>query len=368
MNKKKPKNRLGHMTVNNRSYGKNLNGTKIYFEGKRPKQLKDDGTITFGKHILEHLQDKFDDDFKLILTKEENSIKKVRRVYHIRISTKLLSGMGSELWDRNRDIKNDIIRHYFAINFPTYFSEIETEIYIPGTLAKTLDRKPLARLSSDDKEALNRFLPDFIAAESTKSVSLLKAKAQIKSLKGLARNLEKEIKADHPESWWQKFIKSNILIIQQGYIATVEKMNVSVGNVKFPDFSLVTHDGYLDILEIKKPSTTLLKEDKSRDNYYWDTEISKGMIQVENYIDNVSRFRDAVRSFIKDKHGIDLQVLKPRGIILAGKSDNFGCQKQKDDFRLLCQSSKNIEVVTYDELLTRLNNYIEVLENFSKKK
>src|SRR5207247_10421719 len=48
------------------------------------------------------------------------------------------------------------------------------------------------------------------------------------------------------------YIQARILIMQQGYIRPVEKMNVAIGNTKFPDFALVTHDNYLDILEIKK--------------------------------------------------------------------------------------------------------------------
>ena len=43
-------------------------------------------------------------------------------------------------------------------------------------------------------------------------------------------------------------------------------------------------------------------------------------------------------------------------------------QKQKDDFRLLSQSIKNIMFVTYDELLSRLSNYIGVLEKHSSQK
>ena len=44
----------------------------------------------------------------------------------------------------------------------------------------------------------------------------------------------------------------------------------------------------------------------------------------------------------------------------------FEDQKPKDDFRLLTQANKNITFVTYDELVTRLENYIEVLEKHSK--
>src|SRR5207253_3700992 len=112
-------------------------------------------------------------------------------------------------------------------------------------------------------------------AESMSSVNLLKATAQIESLRELAAELEKAIKAGHGESWWQTYVRSKILIIQQGYIKAIEKMNISIGNTKFPDFSLVTHDNYLDILEIKKPSTDILKNDAGRGNFFFDTEISK---------------------------------------------------------------------------------------------
>jgi Shedu protein SduA, C-terminal len=142
-------------------------------------------------------------------------------------------------------------------------------------------------------------------------------------------------------------------------------MNIAIGTTKFPDFSLVTHDNYLDILEIKKPSTEILKHDASRGNYFFDTEISKAVVQVENYIANVTTFAADVRSYILDNHKIDLKVVRPRGIILAGDARTFSEQKQKDDFRLLSQGVKNLSIVTYDELLTRLKNYIEVLEEFT---
>ena len=61
-----------------------------------------------------------------------------------------------------------------------------------------------------------------------------------------------------------------------------------------------------------------------------------------------------------------MQVLRPRGIIVAGNRNTLNEQKEKDDFRLLSHSLKNITILTYDELLTRLRNYIEVLEEFRK--
>lgn len=357
---------LGFIVVKNKSYGKLLKGTKIYFEGKKPKQLKKDGSINLGKHILEALTAKFP-KFRWIISKETDSITLERNIYRIRTSEKLLRIMGVELWDRTRDIKNDIVRHLFAVTFPTHFEKTDTAVYVPGALSKILDPKIVRTLSGEDREAIINFLPDFIASESIGSVNLLKATTEIKSLRELAEHLEQGINDNHPESWWQNFIRKNILIIQQGYIKPIEKMNIGIGTAKLPDFSLVTHDNYLDILEIKKPNTTLLKPDESRGNYFWDNELSKAIIQVENYLSNVSTHRDPIRSYLKDTHSIDLQVLKPRGIILAGDTGKFTTQKEKDDFRLLSHSLKNITVVTYDELLTRLKNYIKILEEFGAK-
>lgn len=359
---------MSYVVVNNKSYGNALKGVKIYYEGKKPKSLSKDGRINLGKHVLEIFKRKFGDNFRWILTPDTDSLTIERNIYRIRTSQKTLIRMNKELFDRSRDIKHDIVTSIFSIAYPNYFEKKEAAVYVPGTLSHILKDNIMPRLSTEDRDAINSFLPDFIASESLSTVNLLKAKTQIKSLRELADDLERAITSSYTESWWQKYIKKNILIIQQGYIAAIEKMNIAVGGTKFPDFLLVTHDNYLDILEIKKPGTPLLKSDSSRGNYYWDAEISKAIIQVENYIENILHYADPVRSYIFDEYKIQMKVIRPRGILLAGNTKDFSTQKEIDDFRLLCMSTKNIIFVTYDELLNRLNNYIKVLEEHSKEK
>ncbi|MDB4992127.1 MAG: hypothetical protein JWL75_372 [Parcubacteria group bacterium] len=357
-----------YVVVSNKGYGNALKGIKIYYEGKMPKGLsKEDGSISFGKHILEALKRKFGNErFRWIITPEEDSIKFERGIQRIRTSQKTLKRMGDTLRDRTRDIKNDTVANFFSIVYPSHFTHSSTPVYVAGTLSHMLNGEIIPRLSAEDREAMNTFLPDYIASESLNTVNLLKAGAQIKTLKELATNLEKALDGTYSEGWWQTYIKGNILIIQQGYISAIEKMNVAIGGTKYPDFMLVTHDNYLDILEIKKPNTQLLKYDAGRKNYYWDPEIAKAIIQVENYIEFVQHQADVVRNYIRDTYGIELKVVRPRGIILAGDTRKFSPGKERDDFRLLCQSTKNIVFVTYDELLSRLQNYIKVLEDHSK--
>lgn len=356
-----------YVIVTNRAYGNALKGTRIYFEGKRPKALNVDGRITFGKHILQMLRSRFGERHRWIITPNTDSITTEYGVVRVRTSQKLLARMNKENWDRSRDIKNDIVQRFFSIVFPSHFTSQTTSTYVPGTLAGIVNPKMIPRLSNEDKEAVNAFLPEYVASEAVGAVQKLQATAQIETLKSLAANLEAEIGRSHPESWWQTYVKSNILLMQHGYIKALEKLNVAIGDTKFPDFCLVTHDNYLDILEIKKPDTGLLKLDSSRGNYYWDSEMSKSVSQTENYIEQVSNKAADVRSYLLDNEKIDIKAVRPRGIILAGDARTFVGSKQRDDFRLLSQGIKAITVLTYDELLTRLNNYIRVLEEFAAK-
>jgi Domain of unknown function (DUF4263) len=317
-----------YVVVSNPTYGKALKGTRIWWEGRRPPSLKDDGRINLGKNILEILRAQFP-RFRWIITKDVNSIKIERGFAKVRTSQQLLSRMGGEQMDRTRDIKNDIIRKFFSTNFAEFFKEAATPVYVPGSLARMLHTDILPRLSSGDKEALNLFLPDYVSSESLGTVNKLKATAQIQTLKGLAADLANEIPREHPEAWWQSYVKGNILLMQQGYITAIEKLNIAIGDTKFPDFLLVTHDNYLDILEIKRPNTPILKPDASRGNFYFDSEMSKAVVQTENYINTVGKHQDTVRAYLKDKHGIEIRAVRPRGIILAGDVRNLKLLRNK---------------------------------------
>jgi hypothetical protein len=368
--KKRSRGSLKFVTIKKESkYGPALYGMRIYYEGRLPQGLdKKTGKIKFGKHILETLNKRFNGKFRLVISKTGNSIEvkknaKKEEIYWVHVSEDLLRGMNGDSRERTRDIMLDIVRHTFGAVYPKYFQSNVSMPYVPGSLARTLAKAEVKRMSDEDKTAVLNILPDFLASEAIKSVNLLKT-AEIDTLRSLEADFRNAIEQGHPESWWQTYIKGKILIIQQGYIRVLDKVNIAVAGTKFPDFLLVTHDGYLDILEIKKPDTNLLKHDKSRDNYHWDIEMSKAIIQVENYIEGVNRIGDQLCIELKDKHGIDLRVLRPRGVILAGNSRSLTLQKEKNDFRLLSLSLKNITVVTYDELLARLSNYIGALEQY----
>lgn len=371
--KKRQKKELRFVVVSNKGYGNRLKGQKIFFEGNQPpKGLREDGAFKFGKNILEILEDKFRKKFQLILTKDTDQVLKSNGINIVKISAKTLSKMNGEQFNRTRDIKLDILGKQFSVTHPLLVSKKGLNVYVSGRLSGILSKDIISKLSAGDRDALDKFIPDYLSMNPSAALATINAKAQLKTLKQFAKELRVEIPKGRSESWWQNYIKANILILQQGYIKAINNFNVSIGGTKYPDFLLVTHDSYLDVLEIKKPDTKLLVHDDSRDNYFFDKEPSKAIIQTENYINQIGSNGLAVRDCIDKKYDIRLHVVRPRGVILAGNSIELVDQKMKDDFRTLTQSFKNIAFITYDELLVRLENYIHVLESrsqiMSKKK
>jgi hypothetical protein len=182
-------------------------------------------------------------------------------------------------------------------------------------------------------------------------------------LKKVIGEFEARLKKNSTEHAWQAFLRDTILMLVNSYVAIIEKQSVDIGG-KFPDFMLVDPYGYLDIYEIKKPQTGVLRFDDSRGNYFWDVEICKAISQVENYIDHTARHNLDIVEKIKKKKGQQVKIVRPRGYIIAGRRVDLVNDDMKEDFRILNDSLKNIDIIFYDDLLGNLK---VLLERLTKK-
>lgn len=357
------------------SFG-DLNETKVYYFGfkKRPGFLPKTGRGFGGlKHLLILLRAKFK-KFTLTFTVSDDSITKSGNVFKIRMSASSVKRLGQRRWDGNTELNLRLGSQLLSEAFPKYFNAGQSfHPYKKGMFADVLgdDAFDPRALTQDDRVAMTKIVTggtvskasalDVSAAyESAKDVQLL-------YLKRLVQEVDAEIANGHDESWWQSYFSKNILYFQSNYIQRLEKMNIVVAGTQFPDFAVITSDGYLDIIEIKKPGTSLLKEDTSRHNFYWSADMAKAISQVENYIDNITKIGDSICTKLHNERGIDLKIIKPRGIVIAGKSSDFsGKSKMADDFRRLNEGLKNVKIVPYDELSQGLKNTIVSIEQLAK--
>ncbi|GEM_PF-1522239 len=365
----------GHFTIQNKGYGKKLFGTKIFYEGfpGRPKFVRDDGGFSLGKHILETLSSRFPKVKLTLVGKNKSQILKKGKLYHVHLSSKDWDELNKSKMARSRGLNLKIVNNHFVDIFPKHFKEKDKFFsYERGLFSEVLDERfSPSQLSSADATALNKFLPKFLNYKFGTDTSIdslvgKKRGIQLIYLEKFTNDLERRIRRTAREEEWQKYFKQNILVLQEGYIKILDKMNIDIES-RLPDFCLITTDGYLDVMEIKTPQTTLLKFDKSHKNYYWSPDIAKAISQAEKYIDTIIKNTDRIRTHIKDKHNIDLRVIKPRGIIIAGQNDKLAGKDQQNDFRLLNESLKNLSVVTYSDMVQRMRNIIYTFRDFESK-
>lgn len=288
------------------------------------------------------------------------------------ISHKELTKLNASIRNIKRESSEQMrveAQHFLGSSFAQFKELKNTEAsYVPGQLSEALKQDGVLKgLSDEDRDSLEEFIPEYLSSipgtiRAKKKLQVvfdaLDAGKKIYLEKVIGEFKKKLSQNSQNESIWQKFLSEYILVLRNNYGEVLEKESVSLQG-KFPDFMLVDPYGYIDIYEIKKPSTQLLRFDNSRSNYFWDTEVSKAIAQVENYSHQAQRHADSLATDIRKTKGIEVSIVRPRGYIIAGRRSQLTSEKMRDDFRILCESLKNVDVILYDDLLESLETFVK---------
>jgi hypothetical protein len=287
----------------------------------------------------------------------------------------LLRTMRAIKTERFREMSGTVQSFLHAV-CPSVFQELKQVSkaeYQPNAVAAILKKQDtLNKLSKDDVAAVGEFLPAFIerygevALGKNKQFLLSDSKraTEVVYVRKVISEFERKLTVKNQnEHSWQQFLQNYILLFNSNYATVLEKENIAVLGTRYPDFLLIDAYSYLDIYEIKKPTTNLLKKDEGRGNYYWDVELTKAISQVENYISHADRNSAQLCSEIKRQKGMEVRVIKPRGFIIAGTRSQLVNEPMEDNFRLLNNSLKNLSIILFDELLNNLKNFLSKLKS-----
>lgn len=205
-----------------------------------------------------------------------------------------------------------------------------------------------------------------VLKEDIEALRRLKQESNITYYQQKIDELAQRLNKDYPETKgknsWQSWIYENNWIFGVQYQKPIEKQKVGFDNI--PDYLFPSLDGFLDILEIKKPSHDAIKADPSHaGSYIWDTEANKGLGQIVNYIYQIELHQFELKQKIEreyaDLYDGEIFTIRPRGFLLIGKSDQWK-PAEKEAFRKLNHSLHGIEVMTYTDLLQRGKKIIEM--------
>lgn len=177
-------------------------------------------------------------------------------------------------------------------------------------------------------------------------------KSRIKEFQDTLEDLEEKIgkaqEEEIPEKELQNFLTENTWLFGAEYASSEPKKMRGASN-EF-DFYLERYSGVNDVVEIKKISDDILRQ---------DGKIGAKVIQaVDQCIDYMEETQAAAHStVISDEEGID--ELRPRGRIIIGytDADNVKEKLEKWNYRL-----NNIRILTYRDILEKAENTVEKIK------
>jgi hypothetical protein len=162
-------------------------------------------------------------------------------------------------------------------------------------------------------------------------------------------------KAGQPEKIFQNWIESNLWVFGIDYLKKHDSRKIAFRSEA--DLLMESVDGYLDLIELKRPSHELFQYDKSHKCYYPHTSLSQVIGQSLFYLQKLQDYK-----LIVEKE-YSVKVIMPRVKIILGRNNSFVAE-QKDCLRMLNSNLNFIQIVTYDDLV---NYGLLMLGSFEKK-
>lgn len=203
----------------------------------------------------------------------------------------------------------------------------------------------------------------------------------------LIRDLIKDAldtKADLSEGEWQSLMMSFLLFLFPKYIKVLE--NVTINDYytdpdkktsRYIDIALVDANGNLDVIEVKKPfEDKILRKSEYRGNSIPTSELSGSIMQAEKYLFHLSKWGVKGEKTLTARYadelpkGMSIRISNPKAIIIVGRDQIGGADMtsgQLLDFEVIKRKYANMmDIITYDDLLRRLNNTIAALTSDTK--
>ncbi len=314
---------------------------------------------------------KFEDNIinKLVISNDKQS-KKVRRSLRLNINDlkSLERGINQEQYACNRT-KTTLITNLLSDKYPELSFDFAETNSNKELIIRNLNDKLINKLTVDEVEEIGKFYvkaaSKFRRADTVKKITLTVQKnSQFLALKEVIHKYEKLLEKNPAEKVWQKFFEEYITLFDSRYSQQLNYKNIATGITKYPDLVLIDIYGYIDFYELKKSGTKILQYDNSHKTFYWSKDFSMVIAQVSDYIQKAKENSLSYAETIKNEtDGLDVNIISPRAIIVAGNSSELNTNKKKNHFKTLRESLKDIEFILYDELLERLKNLMQSIEH-----
>lgn len=176
------------------------------------------------------------------------------------------------------------------------------------------------------------------------------------------RIFEKMLNNDLKEPKWQKWFEENHWVLGTEFVRVLDDRHIDTANIS--DFLMEAYDGFLDVIEIKRPEGQLKfwSDTLDHNNYIPSLDLIKAITQASKYLFELEREANSVKFLEKVDN---VKTIKPRCILIFGRSRNWNAE-QREAYRILNSNYHNLTIMTYDHVLERARRIVGINEKANK--
>ena len=234
-------------------------------------------------------------------------------------------------------------------------------------IIELLNDKNLIDLLFQNKEQIKEIL--YNISEDNKKEIFDEINLELINPKRLKEKIDKKDEESKKESFWQKEFERNqhILSVSIPNMLQIIKGQTYMGGKaidnrgsSIADFVYEKGIDNVSVIEIKTPSTKIVEEVKYRDNVYvLSQELISSIVQVKEQKDSFMKDYNSIwrRSY---EEGKNFKAFDPKYYLIIGNTSELNA-KQIESFNLFRNELRTVEIITYDELLSKMEILYKVL-------
>ena len=158
---------------------------------------------------------------------------------------------------------------------------------------------------------------------------------------------EQAISSGYPESYWQDWFSRNKWVLGSEYLNILPERDIDVTDIA--DYLMRAIDGFLDVVEIKRPDLPFWTRPDSHGNLCPSSQLTAAITQCLNYLYKIELPSNSVEFM---ERGEDSKTVKPQCMLVYGRLIDWDDNELKA-LRILNAAYHQLHIITYDQLLMR---------------
>lgn len=205
-------------------------------------------------------------------------------------------------------------------------------------------------LGISDEEVASKLIESGILTQNM-SVAITAAERS-----NAVRDFEISLDQEPTEAFWQDWFSRNKWVLGSDYLNILPERDIDAHDIA--DYLMRSIDGFVDVVEIKRPDLPFWAGPDSHGNYYPASQLTAAISQCLNYLYRIELQSNSVE--FMERVG-DTKTVKPQCMLVYGRSDDWGEDKMKA-LRILNAAYNQLHIMTYDQLLTRAKQLLGITD------